>query len=133
MATSFQLRIVTPRAQVLDEQVREVTAPGDLGEFGVLPDHIAFLTALQPGVLIYKTDRGAHKVAVRGGFAEVRENVMSVLADEAATPADVNAEAARAELQASEQRLQSPTLTEEERIAADDARRWAAARLETAR
>lgn len=133
MATSFQLRIVTPRAQLLDEQVREVTAPGTLGEFGVLPDHVAFLTSLEPGVLIYKTDRGSHKVAVRGGFAEVLNNVMSVLADDAVAAPDVNADAARTDLQAAEQSLQSPTLDEEERIAADQLRRWAAARLEAAR
>ena len=53
-ATSFRLRIVTPERLLLDEEVEEVTAPGAAGEFGVLPDHITFLTTLAPGRLIYR-------------------------------------------------------------------------------
>ena len=43
MADKIRLRVVTPSRLVLDEEVDEVTAPGELGEFGVLPNHIAFL------------------------------------------------------------------------------------------
>ena len=54
MADKIRLRLVTPSRLLLDEEVDEVTAPGVLGEFGVLPNHIAFLTLLAPGELSYK-------------------------------------------------------------------------------
>ena len=80
MADKIRLRVVTPSRLVLDEEVDEVTAPGELGEFGVLPNHIAFLSTLVPGELSYK--QGDHKVtlAMSGGYAEVLDNVMTVLA-----------------------------------------------------
>ena len=59
MADKITLRVVTPSRLVLDEEVDEVTAPGELGEFGVLPNHIAFLSTLVPGELSFK--QGATK------------------------------------------------------------------------
>ena len=64
---------------LLDEDVDEVTAPGELGEFGVLPNHIAFLTTLVPGELSYKQGSSKKTLAVGGGYAEVLDNVMTVL------------------------------------------------------
>jgi F-type H+-transporting ATPase subunit epsilon len=133
MATSFQLRIVTPRSQILDEEVREVTAPGTLGELGVLPDHVTFLTSLEPGVLIYKSDRATSKVAIRSGFAEVLDNVMTVLVDDAAFGRDIDAEAARRDLQHAEHALQSLEPSNEGYASAEAARRWAVARIDASR
>jgi F-type H+-transporting ATPase subunit epsilon len=65
---------------LLDEDVDEVTAPGELGEFGVLPNHIAFLTTLVPGELSYKQGSSKKTLAVSGGYAEVLDDVMTVLA-----------------------------------------------------
>lgn len=132
MADELQLRIVTPGAEVLDERVMEVTAPGTLGEFGVLPDHATFLSSLEIGRLSYRTARAVHHIAVRGGFAEVSDNVMTVLADDAQRSGDINVAAARESLQAAEQALAklSPIDPEYEQIEAE--RHWALARLETA-
>lgn len=80
MADKIRLRIVTPSRMLLDEDVDEVTAPGELGEFGVLPNHIAFLTTLVPGELSYKQGSSKKTLAVSGGYAEVLDNVMTVLA-----------------------------------------------------
>jgi F-type H+-transporting ATPase subunit epsilon len=132
MANSFQLRIVTPRAQLLDEPVREVTGPGTLGELGVLPDHAAFLTSLEPGILSYKSDHGAQKVAVRGGFAEVVDNVMTILADDAAFAEQVDTNAARSDLQSAEAQLQSLSPVDDSYAAAEAMRQWALARLAAA-
>jgi F-type H+-transporting ATPase subunit epsilon len=132
MADEIQLRIVTPNAELLDERVTEVTAPGTLGEFGVLPDHTTFLSSLEIGRLSYRTARAVHHIAVRGGFAEVSNNVMTVLADDAQRSADINVAAARESLQAAEQTLAklSPIDPEYEKVDAE--RHWALARLETA-
>ena len=79
MADKIRLRVVTPSRMLLDEDVDEVTAPGELGEFGVLPNHIAFLTTLVPGELSYKQGSSKKTLAVGGGYAEVLDNVMTVL------------------------------------------------------
>jgi F-type H+-transporting ATPase subunit epsilon len=94
-ATNFRLRIVTPERLLLDEEVEEVIAPGVAGEFGVLPDHITFLTALAPGRLIYRTGSQRHVIAIFGGYAEVVDNVMTVLADGAEPARQIDLEVAR--------------------------------------
>ena len=84
----LRLRVYTRERQLVDQDVREVTAPGVYGEIGVLPDHAALVTTLEPGVLSYKDTAGAvASVQVTGGFAEVRDNVMTVLADAGAAAA----------------------------------------------
>jgi F-type H+-transporting ATPase subunit epsilon len=98
-ATSFRLRIVTPERLLLDEEVEEVVAPGAAGEFGVLPDHISFLTTLAPGRLLYRSGGQRHVVAIFGGYAEVADNVMTVLADGAEPARQIDLEAARRHLQ----------------------------------
>ena len=133
MASEFQLRVVTPTRAVVDQSVTEVTAPGTLGEFGVLPDHANFLTSLDSGRLIYKDGGGAHMLAIRDGFAEVANNVMTVLAEAAEAPAEVNPAAARAELQAAEAELASLAPIDPEFAVAESKRRWAQARLEIAK
>lgn len=104
-ATSFRLRIVTPERLLLDEEVEEVVAPGTAGEFGVLPDHIAFLTTLAPGRLSYKTGGQWQVIAIFGGYAEVVDNVMTVLADGAEPARQIDLEAARQACQEAEGKL----------------------------
>lgn len=130
MATEFQLRVVTPTRAVVDQPVTEVTAPGTLGELGVLPDHANFLTSLDSGRLTYKDAAGPHVLAIRDGFAEVSDNVMTVLAESAEAPADVNAAAARADLQAAEAELAQLAPIDPDFPAADARRRWAQTRLD---
>jgi len=91
MAT-LKLEIVTPDRKVLSEDVEYVGAPGILGEFGVLPSHVPFLSALGVGNLHYKQDGKAHYVFVAGGFAEVSNNQVTILAEvaEMATEIDVD-------------------------------------------
>jgi len=132
MRDRFQLRIVTPRQAVLDEEVREVTAPGSLGEFGVLPDHITFLTSLEIGGLRYRTDGEPRRLAIRGGFAEVADNVMTVLVDDAMFPDDIDQQAARADLTTAEAQLRELSPLDPAFSAADANRRWAQARLDVA-
>ncbi|MBX3024770.1 ATP synthase F1 subunit epsilon [bacterium] len=133
MASELQLRVVTPTRLVVDQAVTEVTAPGTLGELGVLPDHANFLTSLDSGRLTYKDAAGAHVLAIRDGFAEVANNVMTVLAEAAEAPAEVNAVAARAELQAAESELARLAPVDADFPAADARRRWAQARLDIAK
>lgn len=132
MSTHFQLRVVTPNRQLLDEQVREVTAPGTVGEFGVLPDHITFLSSLEIGPFTYRTDGGTRRLAIRGGFAEVVDNVMTVLADDAVFPENVNVESARAKAQEAEAALKALSPIDDQYAALEAERRWALAQVEVA-
>ena len=81
MADRFQLRVYTPDRQLVDAEVREVTAQGALGQIGVLPDHAALVTALDPGPLTYRQNGGVVRFELGAGFAEVRDNVMTVLVE----------------------------------------------------
>ena len=83
MADRFRLRVYSPERELVDTDVSEVTAPAVWGEIGVLPDHAALVTALEPGTLSYKAGGTTGRLRITGGFAEVRDNVMTVLADSA--------------------------------------------------
>ncbi len=107
MADKIRLRVVTPTRLVLDEDVDEVTAHGELGEFGVLPDHIAFLSTLVAGELTYKQGATKRTLAVGGGYAEVLDNVMTVLAPAAEFASEIDvARAQRAKERAEKQLAQ---------------------------
>ena len=109
MADKLKLELVTPYKRVLSEEVDEVTAPGSIGEFGVLPDHTSLLTTLKVGELTYKKGNETFHVAVNWGYVEVEDNVMTVLV-ETAEPADqIDVERARAALARAEEALRKLT------------------------
>lgn len=117
---------------MLDDVVDEVTAPGALGEFGVLPDHIAFLTLLVPGELSYKEGTARRYMAVSGGYAEVLDNVMTVLAPAAEFAAEIDSDRARQAREAAEKRMGELNYEDKEFDSAETAFRWANARLQVA-
>src|SRR3954469_2232889 len=67
----MRLSVTTPRGSLVDAEVDEVTAPGALGEFGILPQHVPFLSALKPGVFVYRIKTDSHIIAVGEGVLEV--------------------------------------------------------------
>ncbi len=83
MADRLRLRVYSPERQLVDADVAEVTAPGAYGEIGILPDHAALVTTLESGILSYRSGTATSRIKIGGGFAEVRDNVMTVLADSA--------------------------------------------------
>lgn len=85
MAT-IKLEVVTPTGKVLDVEADSVTAPGALGELGVLPEHRPGLVMLGGGTLQYTANGGdGDPIYIRGGVAEIRPDGVLVLADEART------------------------------------------------
>ena len=132
MAEILRLRVVTPERQLLDEEVDEVTAPGMVGEFGVLPNHITFLSSLQPGRLNYKRSGQTRLLAVSSGFAEVVDNVMTVLADRAEFAEEIGIDQAHAALRAAEDSLKTLASTDPAFAEAEAARRLAQVRVEVA-
>ena len=132
MAEKIRLRIVTPVRLVLDEEVDEVTASGPLGEFTVLPNHITFLTLLEIGELSYKQGAERSFLALSGGYAEVLENVMTVLADGAEFGHEIDVERARRAKEKAEKSMAGRGLDDKEFIAAEAALRSALVRLQVA-
>lgn len=104
MANTLLLEIVTPDRKVLSEDVEYVGAPGALGEFGVLPNHIPFLSALGIGNLHFKNGGKSYYVFVAGGFAEVSGNKMTVLAEVAEKASEIDIDRARKARERAEQR-----------------------------
>lgn len=90
MAERLTLELATPTRLVVSAEVDEVVAPGSLGYFGVLPGHAPLLATLGIGEVTYRIGRDEHHVAVSGGFAEVRNDKVIILADSAETPADID-------------------------------------------
>ena len=132
MADKITLRLVTPSRTLLDEEVDEVTAPGALGEFGVLPNHIAFLTLLEIGEMSYKQRTERQHLAVNEGYAEVLDNVMTVLANAAEYADEIDVERAQRTKESAETKLTESSQEDEERVAAEAALRWALVRLQVA-
>ena len=92
MAT-FQFNLVSPEKLLFTGQVDQVDVPGSEGDFGVLAGHAPFVTALRPGVLTVYREGGNLRIAVSGGFAEVSDAGLTVLADVAVPVEDVNRDA----------------------------------------
>ena len=101
----LRMSIVTPSRNLVDIEVDEVTAPGANGEFCVLPDHDLFLIRLMPGQVSYRDGAEFGHFAISGGFAEVGQDRVTILAETAEEQAEIDEvrasrskEAAQAEL-----------------------------------
>jgi len=99
------LEIVTPERVVVSESVDIVVAPGEMGEFGVLQNHIPFLTKLKVGELRFRVGASQRYVAIMGGYAEVLPHRVTVLATAAEEATDIDIIRARAAKERAERRL----------------------------
>jgi len=102
----LRLEIVTPDRVVLQANVDYVGAPGVGGEFGVLPGHVPLLSALSVGQLYYRQGDKTHWAFVSGGFAEVSNDKMTILAEAAEQASDIDVERAKRALERAEARLE---------------------------
>ena len=135
--------MTTPRGALVDTDVDEVTAPGELGEFGVLPGHVPLMSALKPGVLWYKAKDRTGLLAVGEGFLQVaplpqaddrrsgRDRVL-VLVDQAQRPRTSIAPRAERDLAAADKELPPGRASSTALPGAAGAAGWAQARLDAA-
>jgi F-type H+-transporting ATPase subunit epsilon len=91
-----------------------VTVPGLGGELGILPGHTPLISQLQTGVLTYVQSGKSFQLHVSGGFVEVRDDLVSVLAEVAERPEEIDATKARASRERLEKQLNGWTGTEED-------------------
>lgn len=114
MADQLQLEVVTPERRVLSESVNSVTVPGRGGEMGILPGHAPLISELQTGVLSYTEDGTTFQLHVSAGFVEVNDDRVSVLAEIAEHPEEIDAARARLARDHMEKELGSWSGTEED-------------------
>jgi F-type H+-transporting ATPase subunit epsilon len=107
------LEIVTPEGLLASKEVDTVIAPGSEGEFGVLPDHINFLSGIVPGELSFDSDGKREYISVSYGFAEVSGNKVSILVDSAERASDIDIERARRALERAKERLEKERDTQD--------------------
>lgn len=132
MAQQLQLEVVTPERRVLAEAVDMVTVPGLGGELGILPGHTPLISQLQTGVLSYAKSGRTSQLHVSGGFLEVRDDHVSVLAEIAERPEEIDASRARLEREQIEKQLSAWNGTEEDFEIARDKLERSAVRLQLA-
>ena len=102
LPTELDVRLVTPKGVVAHEHTDALTAPGELGEFELLPGHIPMLTALKPGVLTIGTKAKA-KYAVSTGYLRVDPSgAVEILIEQAMPAKDVDSDAAKKDLATAE-------------------------------
>ena len=99
------LEVATPTRLVVADTVDEVVLPGSEGYFGVLPGHAALLATLGVGELMYRKDATQYRLALTGGFAEVRNDKVIVLAENAERPDEIDRERAQRARDRAERRL----------------------------
>ena len=108
LPTKLTLEIVTPERLLVSQQVDEVQLPGAEGYFGVLPGHTPLLATLQVGELWYRVGQEKHYLAVAFGFAEVLPDRVTVLAQLAERPEDIDVPRAEAARKRAEERIAKP-------------------------
>ena len=114
MASDLQLEVVTPERRVLAESVNAVTVPGRAGEMQILPGHAALIAELKTGVLSYAQDGATQQLHVSGGFIEVSDDRVSVLAEIAERAEEIDSARARLSRERTEKQLSSWSGTEED-------------------
>lgn len=106
---AIELIVVTPQRQLLREKVASLQLPGASGELGILPGHAPLITELGNGELSYRNSSSSEPVvlAVLSGFAEVLPDRVTVLAETAERPEEIDVERAKRALERAEKRLKS--------------------------
>ena len=105
MATSLDVNVVTPKGVIAHEDSDALTAPGEEGEFELLPGHTPLLAALKPGVLTIG-EKVKSRYAVSSGYLRIDPaGSIEVLVEQAVLGADVDVDVAKADLKTSEAEL----------------------------
>ena len=131
MAETFELEIVTPDRKVVRDTAEEVQIPGKNGYLGILPGHAPLITELAVGEISYRKEGVTEHLSVAWGFAEVLPDKVTILAETAERPSEIDVDRARKAKERAEQRLASGDTTVDVDRALDALQR-AETRLEVA-
>ena len=130
MTQKLILSIVTPEKQLVTEEVDQVNVPGTEGDLGILHDHAPILTLLRAGQLSYEKEGETIVLVVSGGYLEVTDNRVTVLAETGEFLHEIDRERAERARTEAEKRLGETDISEEEYIETQKKMFRAIARLE---
>ncbi len=130
MADTFLLEIITPTRKLLSLDAVELTAPGELGEFGILAGHMHFFSLLKAGEVSYKSGSNKGRIVISTGYAEVGPEKTILLVDSAMTEAEIDVEEARREISEATERMKGLGPDDPVLKAAEDDIAYAEARIE---
>ena len=105
----MRLDVITAEREVLSDEVDLIVAPGSEGELGILPSHSPLMTTLREGELTIRKAGEDSYLAVTGGFLEVMDNVVTVLADACERSDEINEERAQEAMRRAQQRIDART------------------------
>jgi F-type H+-transporting ATPase subunit epsilon len=105
MAETIQLEIVTPERLVIKDAAEDVQIPGKTGYLGILPGHAPLITEIAVGEISYHTGGQLRRLAVAWGFAEVLPDKVTILAETAERPEEIDVNRAQAARQRAEEEL----------------------------
>ena len=131
MTDSFQLEIVTPEKMVVKDVAEEMQIPGKNGYLGILPGHAPLITELAVGEISYRKSGTTYYLSVAWGFAEVLPDKVTILAETAERPQDMDVKRAQESKQRAEEALKTGK-TEEDFTRAEDSLKRAETRLDVA-
>lgn len=107
MAEKVEFELVSPERLLFSEAVDMVVVPGTEGDFGALPRHAPMITGVRPGVIsVYQDGIVSERIFIAGGFAEVTETRLTVLAEEAVKLAELSPETVAARIKKAEEALE---------------------------
>ncbi|NLM21043.1 MAG: F0F1 ATP synthase subunit epsilon [Peptococcaceae bacterium] len=106
MTSKFNFKVVAPDGLVLDKDVEFVLVRSEEGDLGILAHHAPLIASLKIGVVSYQENGVRHKIAVGGGFMEVIDNRVTILANTAETAEEIDLQRAKAAKERAEKRLQ---------------------------
>ncbi len=107
MANTFELEIVTPEKQLVKGEAEEAQIPGLNGYLGILPGHAPLITELAVGVISYRMKGYTRSLSAAWGFAEVLPEKVTILAEAAERPQEIDVARAQKAKQRAEDRLRS--------------------------
>ncbi|HTX39631.1 MAG TPA: F0F1 ATP synthase subunit epsilon [Bryobacteraceae bacterium] len=110
MAERFELEVATPERELVREEVTEVQIPAKDGYLGILPGHAPLLSQLGIGFLTYPAAGQLRYLSVHGGFVEVRQDHVRVLADMAERAEEIDVERARRAAERATEEMINPNL-----------------------
>jgi len=131
MPDTFQLEIVTPEKLVVKAAAKEVQVPGLNGYLGILPGHAPLITELAVGIITYRSGSETKILSVAWGFAEVLPDKVTILAETAEQPDEIDIARAQKAKERAEERLKSNS-PEVDYDRAEDALQRAETRLKVA-
>src|SRR5215468_11920182 len=131
MADTFQLEIVTPEKVAVRDAAEEMQIPGTNGYLGILPGHAPLITELAVGEITYRAGGATHHLAVAWGFAEVLPDKVTILAETAERPQEIDVKRAE-QAKAKAEELLKTGKTEEDFTKAEDKLQRSETRLHVA-